>query len=109
MNITFIKDDESVTLNEFLYFLNWCLPDLRGYSRSALKYSAEPGKKYIRIVETWGTEHPSRSVYCFLDMNGNIYKSATWKAPAKHVRGSVFDKDFSYGQGLNLYGARHLK
>lgn len=109
MNITFTKEDKTVTLKEFLAFLNWRLPELRGYSRSALKYSAEPGKKYIRIVETWGTEHPSRSVYCFLDMDGNIYMAATWKAPAKHVRGSLFDKDFSYGTGLNIYGARYLK
>lgn len=108
MNITFAKEDKTVTLKEFLDFLNDVIPKRRGFTvlSSPVYFSAEAGKKYIRIVESY---HGSRSVYCFLDMEGNIYKSATWKAPAKHVRGSLFDKDFSLNIGLDTYGARYLK
>jgi len=108
MNITFTKEDKTLTLKEFLDFLNDVIPKRRGFTvlSSPVHFSAEAGKKYIRIVESY---HGSRSVYCFLDMEGNIYKSATWKAPAKHVRGSLFDKDFSLNIGLDTYGARYLK
>lgn len=71
-----------------------------------VKITAEPGRKYIKIVvELSG----SRSVYCFFDYDGNIYKAASWKAPAKHVRGSVFDDDYSWGKSLGPYGAVYLR
>ena len=38
--------------------------------------------KYTRIV------HRS-SAYCFIDAAGNIYKPASWKAPAKGVRSTL--------------------
>jgi len=58
-----------------------------------LKYVLDPpefsimrGSKYIRIVRT---TFGSRSVHCFLDFDGNIYKSASWKIPAKGIRGNI--------------------
>jgi hypothetical protein len=48
----------------------------------------EPGKKYTRIVMT--VNGRSNSVHCFIDnANGDLYKAAGWKAPAKHVRGNI--------------------
>jgi hypothetical protein len=42
------------------------------------------GRKYAKLF-TGG------SVVAFIDMNnGDIYKPAGWKAPAKHVRGNIF-------------------
>jgi hypothetical protein len=49
--------------------------------------SAEPGKRYVRIV---GSDSVSRSAVAFIDQNGDIYKPAGWKGPAKGVRGNVF-------------------
>lgn len=70
------------------------------------KHTLERGPKYIRVV----TSQPGhRSVYCFLDYNGNILKAESWKKPAKHVRGNIFDDNFSIGKGLTLYGAAYLK
>ena len=47
-------------------------------------YIAEGGRKYHKIVMDG---HGSRSVHCFVDKNtGEVYKSASWKAPAKGVR-----------------------
>lgn len=68
----------------------------------------QPGVKYIRVVSE---DQPSkgRSVYCFLDKQGNIYKAESWAKPAKHVRGSIFDENLSLGKGLTVYGGAYLR
>jgi len=44
----------------------------------------ETGKKYHKIVMNAAG---SRSVHCFIDKKtGQVYKSASWKSPAKGVR-----------------------
>ena len=50
-----------------------------------IDYTVETGKKYHKVIlVTCGN---SRSVHCFIDKNtGEVYKSATWKSPAKGVR-----------------------
>ena len=54
-----------------------------------LKYSVsfETGKKYIRVVrDIYG----QRSVLAFIEITtGDIYKAASWKAPAKNARGNL--------------------
>jgi hypothetical protein len=66
----------------------------------------EEGSKFYRIVK----QDSQRSVYCFVSKaNGDIYKAAGWKAPAKHVRGNIFDTDYSYGKGVSLYGGAYLR
>ena len=50
-----------------------------------IDYTIETGKKYHKVVLI--TSGNSRSVHCFIDKNtGEVYKSATWKSPAKGVR-----------------------
>lgn len=49
-------------------------------------YTAEKGSKFIKIVERAPHHAEGGSVFCFLDGEGNIYKSASWKAPAKHIQ-----------------------
>jgi len=67
-------------------------------------FSVEPGKKYVRIVV--GKNIPGHgSVYCFLDADGNILKAEGYKKPAKGIRGSIFDPNFSLGKGLGRHGA----
>lgn len=48
----------------------------------------EKGKKYIRVVRT---SFGQRSVHSFIEIeNGNIWKAASWKVPAKnHPRGKI--------------------
>ena len=49
------------------------------------KFSIESGRKYHKIVME--TESQSRSVHAFVDQKtGEVYKPASFKAPAKHVR-----------------------
>ena len=107
------SDSKSVKLDTMLKFLNAKMfeqdkKDLPNLCKDGpyRVVTAEPGRKYIKIVVTSGG---SRSVYCFLDKVGNIYKAATWKAPAKHIRGSVFDESYSWGKALGMYGAAYLK
>lgn len=103
----FTRDGKTVTMDSFLKALKAFVIESRFISQVGHpEFTAEVGTKYIRIVEEY---RGSRSVYCFLDMDGNIYKSATWKAPAKHVRGSIFDENFSLGKGLSTYGAAYLR
>ena len=48
-------------------------------------YIAEGGRKYHKIVME--TESQSRSVHAFVDKKtGEVYKAASFKSPAKHVR-----------------------
>ena len=49
------------------------------------KYSIVTGRKYHKIVQT--CSDGAQSVHAFVDKNtGELYKAASWKAPAKDVR-----------------------
>ena len=63
----------------------------------------EPGSKYVKVVKT--SAGGSRSVHSFVEKEtGNIWKAASWKAPAKNfVRGNVFDAA-SYTNRLSWTG-----
>ena len=50
-----------------------------------IDYQVETGKKYHKVVFIDGGG--SRSVHAFIDkQTGEVYKSASWKSPAKGVR-----------------------
>ena len=50
-----------------------------------IDYQVETGKKYHKVIFVDGGG--SRSVHAFIDKNtGEVYKSASWKSPAKGVR-----------------------
>jgi hypothetical protein len=82
------------------------------YAKGTLEY--EVGNRYVRI---WRVEKPTdgghtynhRSAYCFVDvLNGDILKAASWRAPAKHARGSIYAADFGIS-AVGPYGANYLK
>lgn len=51
---------------------------------SQVSFTIEPGRKYLKVVADLRGQ---RSVHCFVDgENGNVYKAASWKAPAKGFR-----------------------
>ena len=76
-----------------------------GYSKDkTLDLSLRPGRKFIKVVKdnsVWGFvslvdgEHKGAPIKV-----GDIMKAATWRAAAKHSRGSIFDaemhKSFSW-------------
>jgi len=52
--------------------------------KCAYDFTFESGKKYHKVIMS---VNGSRSVHCFIDKKtGEVYKSASWKAPAKGVR-----------------------
>ena len=54
------------------------------------EFVIESGHKYhkiIMVIDNGPDRSPSRSVHAFIDKKtGEVYKSATWKSPAKGVR-----------------------
>jgi hypothetical protein len=56
----------------------------------AYSYVIESGRKYhkvIMVIDNGPGRNVSRSVHCFIDKKtGEVYKSASWKSPAKGVR-----------------------
>jgi len=69
-----------------------------------LDLTLKPGRKFIKVVEgsrVWGFIAKVNGVHKDVPMlKGDILKAATWRAPAKHSRGSIFDaemhKSFSW-------------
>jgi hypothetical protein len=61
-----------------------CIDELKS-GICPIEYEIETGKKYHKLIMV--NNGFSRSVHAFIDKNtGEVYKSATWKSPAKGVR-----------------------
>ena len=65
--------------------------------RTSLDLSLKVGRKFIKVVEgsrVWGFVAKVDGTHKGVPMlKGDILKAATWSAPAKHSRGSIFDKE----------------
>ena len=60
-----------------------CIEDLKN-GKCGYDFTFESGRKYHKVIMV---ANGSRSVHCFIDKKtGEIYKSASWKSPAKGVR-----------------------
>ena len=69
------------------------LNDIQTGKANLMKFEIREGKKYYKIVQVEfdtfqnRNEYRDSSVHSFVDKNtGDVYKPASWKAPAKHVR-----------------------
>ena len=115
-NRTFIKSyvndyADAITENYRRYHLRTLNGNLSGnypeYAREQLdaiengtanlmKFVVKTGKRYYKIVqqefETWEKskyygQYRDGSVHCFVDKEtGDVFKAASWSAPAKHIR-----------------------
>ena len=81
----------TIQLNIRKYCLMLCDALLDNFKRrnnggtSDYKFYIEEGRKYHKIIMETGAG--SRSVHAFVDKKtGDVYKAASFKAPAKHVR-----------------------
>lgn len=54
-------------------------------------FTASFGPSWIRIESVTYGGKGQRSVHCFVNGAGDIFKAAGWKAPAKGKRGSIHD------------------
>ena len=115
-NRTFIKSyvedyAKAITENYRRYHINTLNGNLHGnypeYAREQLDaiengtanlmwFKVYSGKRYYKIVqqefETWEKsryygQYRDSSVHCFVDKEtGDVFKAASWSAPAKHIR-----------------------
>ena len=75
------------------------LAEIENGTANLMKFKVYSGKKYYKIVqqefETWEKsknygKYADGSVHCFVDKEtGDVYKAASWRSPAKHVRFSL--------------------
>ena len=66
------------------------------------KFTCSDGQRYVRVIRGTG-------VHCFVDKtNGDVLKAASWKAPAKHARGNIFDAKNGLGW-MGEYGPAYLR
>ena len=70
------------------------------------------GRKNVKInrhrIVDGEVEKRPESVHLFVDMtNGDVLKAASFKAPAKHARGNIYNDDNGLG-GVTPYGAKYL-
>ena len=86
------------------------------------KFVFKTGKKFHKVYfleyreasEYYGTQagYKSGSVHCFIDkQTGEVYKPASWKAPAKHVRFDlrlIQDREFLFNPNNIDWAGGHL-
>jgi hypothetical protein len=95
----------TMTITEFISALNLKFPDVHfelGNRRVRHYYVARSTSSGVyRVIRRTAGE---RSVFCFVDAYGNIYKAASWKSPAKGVRAVLDTVDMNtvdqYGSWL---------
>ena len=81
------RNDIQLNIRKYTLMLCDCLlMDInRKHKDSGYKFYIESGRKYHKIVME--TESGSKSVHAFVDKKtGEVYKPASYKAPAKIVR-----------------------
>src|SRR5438105_4247098 len=55
---------------------------------SDYRFSIEIGSKFIKVVR-------GNSIHCFVDKKtGDVFKAASFRAPAKGARGNIFDRQY---------------
>ena len=89
--LSFDEAMDSLLLNIQVAYDNW------SNNGKTLDLSLKPGRKFIKVVEgtrVWGFVAKVDGTHKGVPMlKGDILKAATWRAPAKHSRGSIFDKE----------------
>ncbi len=80
-----------------------------GWTLELPKLSYMMGQRYARIVKKDYTASQGGSCFCFLDLtNGDVLKSASWKAPAKGARGNLSSPTGGL-EGVTQYGGRYAR
>ena len=76
----------TIQLNVTKWTLMLC-DALKDNAPDGYEYIIESGHKYHKIIMVDDSVRKNRSVHAFVDKKtGEVYKSSSWKAPAKGVR-----------------------
>jgi len=112
-----MMNEEIITRNEISHRIDVLLSKLnekltehnkKHFQRlEPVKVNRDDGKKYTRLVQI--RESGAGSAYGFINLTtGDILKAASWKAPAKGVRGNV--NDYDYGLSCcDPYGVKYIR
>jgi hypothetical protein len=66
----------------------------------------QEGNRYWKVIRK---DSSQESVHAFVDTsNGDVLKPATWRAPAKHARGNIFDDDHG-AAWIGPHGPNYLR
>jgi hypothetical protein len=77
------QHQRNVERGESVDYHNACITDLKN-GNCDYEFTFESGRKYHKIIMNASGQ---RSVHAFVDRKtGEVYKSASWKSPAKGVR-----------------------
>ncbi len=69
---------------------------VQGGARKKFGYDLtyKKGRRYDKLIMLTGGRSNGRSVWGFVERStGDILKAASWRAPAKTLRGNIFDPD----------------
>ena len=87
--------DKLVIVDNMNRLIKGMLERYRKNSTLAYDFAIEEGQKYYKIVNGYVSEDgriEQRGVHAFVDKKtGDIYKPASWRAPAKGVRFNVLN------------------
>ena len=85
--------NRNVLMDKHSEYAQQQLDDIKNGTAKLMKFRIQSGKKYYKIIQQdFDTfqdrnEYRDGSVHAFVDKKtGQIYKAASWKSPAKHVR-----------------------
>lgn len=98
------KDSTGLVIRTFLQYIEQFKTE-----HGTVAFRVDVGSKYLRIMDT--LSNGQTCGWAFIDREtGDVFKPATWKKPAKHARGNVFDginADVNYGCGK--YGPHYMR
>ena len=84
-------------MNKLLFEIQHSYDIWGGNMNKVLDLKLKVGRKFIKVVEgnrVWGFVAKVDGTHKGVPMlKGDILKAAGWSAPAKHSRGSIFDKE----------------
>ena len=112
MNTTTTKTDFNTAITNFLNVAQEIINNhwkSSGYTHSTPPIlKVDGGKKFLKITRE-DANGSGNSVHCFVEIStGNILKAASWKTPAKHSRGNIYDTD-NGKSAMDVYGCRYLR
>ena len=98
------------------------IDEINNGTANLYKFVFKTGKKFHKVYfleyqdanDYYGTKagYKSGSVHCFIDkQTGEVYKPASWKAPAKHVRFDlrlIQDREFLFNPNNISWAGSHL-
>ena len=86
------KDEQTANVLKYCEMLCEALTQdfYKGGRKLDYKFYIESGRKYHKIIME--CENGAKSVHAFIEKKfGAVYKPASWKAPAKHIRFTLLD------------------